>query len=210
MQLPLKKLLSISSAPIVAQTPSGEFLDSWGRLGVELGELLNEVNGFYAYESALLVRPMQNQSAPLGVVDWNAHNLWKVNYAEGLGKTLFFAEDIFGVQYCIRGDGICTFDPETGLFEAMRESLVEWSNDIMLNYNLRTGYALAHEWQTKNGILKPGIRLLPKIPFVCGGKYELDNLYPLDDVKGMLFRASIANQIRDLPDGSEIVIKPVQ
>ncbi|MGD9644213.1 MAG: hypothetical protein AB7U73_00785 [Pirellulales bacterium] len=40
---------------------------------------------------------------------------------------------------------------------------------------------------------------------VCvGGDYVLENLYALDDVKGMRFRASIANQIRDLPDGTKI------
>jgi hypothetical protein len=52
------------------------------------------------------------------------------------------------------------------------------------------------------------MRLLPKTPFVCGGKYQLDNLYSVEEVKGMQFRASIANQIRDLPDGSDVVLKP--
>ena len=54
--------------------------------------------------------------------------------------------------------------------------------------------------------MSPFPSLLPKIPFVFGGKYEIENLYPVDDLKGMLFRASIAKQIRGLPDGCQIVL----
>jgi hypothetical protein len=50
------------------------------------------------------------------------------------------------------------------------------------------------------------MRLVPKIPFVCGGRYEVNNLYPLNEVKGRQFRASIARQIRDLPDGSQVIL----
>jgi len=77
----------------------------------------------------------------------------------------------------------------------------------MADYPFRTGHPLARAWQAKNSPLRPGMRLLPKLLFVCGGQYEVENLYPLDDVQGMPFRASIANQIRDLPHGAEIVFK---
>jgi hypothetical protein len=43
----------------------------------------------------------------------------------------------------------------------------------------------------------------PTAGSACGGKYELENLYPLADLDGMHFRACVANQIRDLPDGAE-------
>jgi len=89
----------------------------------------------------------------------------------------------------------------------MSSSLGAWANEVMADYHFRTGYPLAHEWQMANAPLVRGMRLLPKVPFVCGGKYEAENLYSLTDVKGMSFRASIANQIRDLPDGAEIVLK---
>ena len=89
----------------------------------------------------------------------------------------------------------------------MSASLGAWANDMVADYQFRTGYPLAHDWQVANGILPAGVRLLPKIPFFCGGKYEVQNLYALADVKGMLLRASIAKQIRDLPDGAEIVFR---
>jgi hypothetical protein len=130
-----------------------------------------------------------------------------VDYAEDLSESLFFAEDVFGGQYCIRQGKVFTFDPETGVFEALSSTLGEWADEILSDYQFRTGYSLAHAWQSNNLKLRPGMRLLPKVPFVIGGKFEVENLYSIADAKGMAFRASIANQIRNLPDGAKIVFK---
>ena len=203
----ITKLLSIASDPIGDLAEGANALDKWGTLGKELAEMLTLKNGFYAYESALLVRPLCNDRAPLGILEWNSPKLWTAEYTENLGNALFFAEDVFGGQYCIRDDTLCTLDPETGQFEVMSTSIRAWAKEMMADYPLRTGYPVAHDWQMTNGVLSAGERLVPKIPFVCGGKYEIGNLHPLVDAKGMLFRASIANQIRDLPDGAEIIIK---
>lgn len=203
----IAKMLSLASEPIGDPLNEMGALSNWGILGKELAEMLRSKNGFYAYESALLVRPLRNAQAPFGLLEWNAPKLWKAEYVENLDAAFFFAEDVFGGQYCVREDMICTFDPETGIFEEISSSLGAWAEEVMADYHFRSGYPLAHEWQMANGALPLGVRLLPKIPFVCGGKFELENLYPITDIKGMLFRASIANQIRDLPDGAEIVLK---
>lgn len=208
MHQAISKLLSLASGPIVhlaGLEHAVEYVGNWGPLGQALATVLQQRNGFYAFESALLVRPLQHTGAPLGLLEWNSHDLWKGKYLEQLEDILFFAEDAFGGQFCIRGGKICTFDPETGLFEVMSPSLEAWAGDLLADRDFRTGYPLAHAWQVQTAPLLPGTRLLPKIPFCCGGKFEVENLYPLEEVKGMLFRASIANQIRDLPDGAEIV-----
>jgi hypothetical protein len=202
----IAKLLSIASESIADSVNEASALDRWGTRGKELVAMLEKRNGFYAYESALLIRPLRNDEFPLGLLEWNATNLWKGEYKDSLDDVLCFAEDVFGAQYCICGSNICTLDPETGLVEEMSPSLDAWANEVMADFEFRSGYPLAHAWQIAKGPLIPGTRLLPKIPFVCGGKYELENLYAQNDVNGMLFRASIANQIRDLPDGSEISI----
>lgn len=203
----ISKFLSIASESIASPIGAPDFLTRWGTLGHELAEMLKSKNGFYAYESALLVRPLNNACPPLGLQEWNAYDLWKMNYTENFSEVLFFAEDVFGGQYCINQNKICTFDPETAAFEAMSSSLGEWASDVMADYQFRTGFPLAHAWQIKNSPLLPGNRLLPKIPFVCGGKYDVENLYSITDVKGMLFRASLANQVRGLPDGAKIIFK---
>jgi hypothetical protein len=203
------KLLSISSCPLGDASEAGDFLDTWGRLGQELAEMYGARNGFYTFESALLVRPLQRDSAPLGLQEWNAPGLWKGDYTEPFADVLFFAEDLFGGQYCIRGDQVSDFEPETGCFKTSWPSLGAWAEEILSNFNFQTGYPLAHDWQIERGPLAPGVRLLPKIPFFCGGKYELTNLYAIEDVKGMLYRASVANQIRNVPDGSRIRFRVV-
>ena len=200
------KLLSFANASISAPEDDRKVFEVWGRLGLELAELLQRKNGFYAYESALLVRPSRNMGAPLGLCEWNAPALWGGSYARKI-DALFFAEDIFGVQFCIHDDAVSTFDPETGAFDELGQSIAEWTREVIENRDLRTGYPLAHEWQARNGALAPGERLLPKSPFVLGGKYEVENLCRSNDIKGMLFRASIANQIQNLPDGSQVILR---
>jgi hypothetical protein len=207
----IAKLASIGGDPIanpVTGARALQYLRKWGACGRDLAQLLEQKNGFYAYESSLLVRPLEHAVAPLGLVEWNSERLWKDKYAEDLPKVLFFAEDIFGCQFCFRRDSIiCTFDPETGAIEEMTSSLTDWAKEILAEYDFRTGYPLAHAWQMENSPLPRGIRLLPKRPFVLGGKFEVENLYSLNEVEGMLFRSSISNQIRNLPEGSQVVIR---
>jgi hypothetical protein len=164
-------------------------------VGEELASMLGQRDGFCAYESALLVHPVRR----------NAPKLWKEKYVTDHDNVLFFAEeDAFGCQFCLHNEKVWTFDPETGALEEMSPSLGLWARSVTEDCEYRTGFPLAHAWQLQNGPLLNGTRLLPKVPFVLGGKFEMENLYQDEDVKGMLFRASIANQIRDVPDGSEI------
>jgi hypothetical protein len=209
MEQSLRNLIKISGdsvGPTLFPAQTAALRKSWEQVGAELAELLSLTNGFWAYESALLVRPLRNAAAPVGIEEWNDPALWKSSYGGGLSNVLCFAEDAFGVQYCLRNGAVCTFDPETGLFEDVAPTLAGWAELVVQDADFRTGYPLAHDWQTRNGPLHPGKRLLPKVPFVLGGKFEIDNLYECIDVDGMLFRASIANQIRDLPDGAQIVL----
>jgi hypothetical protein len=174
---------------------------------LDLEEVLRIKDGFYAFDSALLVRPYINAQKPRGVVEWNNTNLWKREYDEGLNQALFFAEDVFGGQFCIYQGRVHAFDPETGVFELIGDCLDDWASSILSDTNFRTGHSLARAWQSKYGSLPLGTRLAPKLPFILGGRYEIDNLAPVDEVEAVGFRLSIAKQIRDLPDGSKVILK---
>ena len=206
MDVSVSKLLSIASPPICAPEDCKDILRKYGELGEQLCQVLMARNGFFAFESALLVRPLRSSNNPLGICEWNAFDRWKKSYTAEV-NAFCFAEDIFGIQFCVSDDAICTFDPETGAIDYLCHSIAEWARMVIQDPNLRTGYPLAHAWQLMRGPLRPGERLLPKVPFVLGGKFELENLYSLTDIDGMSFRASIANQIRDLPDGSQVILK---
>lgn len=187
-----------------------EILELAGELGNELEDLLNVKNGFFAFESALRVFPSLTSENSIGLVDWNADSLWRKDYSGFTDGALFFAEDIFGGQFCIKNNVICSFDPETGAFEEMASNFESWVQELLSDYNVWTGYSLAHEWQEAYGSLPNDMRLMPKVPFVCGGAFELDNLSAIKAVSGMRTRANLACQIANLPDGAQIEFKIIE
>ena len=202
----IEKLLSISSdAFSLGQVNiAPDLLLAAGKLGRELKELLNNKNGFFCFESSLRVFSTNETKFSHNLSEWNDLSLWKNEYAGLADACLFFAEDIFGGQFCIRNNSIYAFDPETGELEEMSHSFEEWANEILSDYNVWTGYPLAHEWQKKHGSLPHNQRLMPKTPFVCGGQFELDNLFSINSVSSMKSRANLARQIIDMPDGAKI------
>jgi hypothetical protein len=175
-----------------------------GSLAFDLLGMLQQRNGFYALESALHVFPSHSSQQEIGLIDWNDNALWRSAYKGLADGCIFFAEDVFGGQFCIKSSKVHTFDPETGILEYLADDIEGWARAIVSDYEVLTGYPLAHQWQEKNGRLPAKKRLLPKLPFVAGGGFVLDNLYLADAVEGMRFRADIANQIKDLPDGAQI------
>src|SRR5258708_2436810 len=131
----LSKLLRISSEATAALKPDtaqmAGFLQQWRTVGKKLQRLLPGRNGFWSYESSLLVRPFASTVPPLGVLEWNEKQLWKGCYTCDLDHTLFFSEDAFGCQYCLADDKVKLFDPETGQLENVADSLDGWAQVVI-------------------------------------------------------------------------------
>ena len=202
----LEKLLSIASSSLSddAAALNEQLRGLAGSIADDLLKMLRKRNGYYAFESALHVFPSHLNKKEIGLDRWNDKALWCNEFKGMADGCLFFAEDVFGGQFCIKDEKICTFDPETAALAYLAEGIEGWAAAIINDYEVLTGYPLAHQWQVQYGQLPPKKRLLPKIPFVVGGAFRLDNLYLADTVEGMKFRAVIACQIKDLPDGAEI------
>ena len=177
-------------------------------LPAPLASLLSMCNGFYVFESALHVFPSAATSTERAVTEWNAPGVWRDAYLDLESSWWFFAEDIFGGQFAL-GDGVCTFDPETGAMSPIADDIEGWAGAVLDGYDVMTGFPLAHEWQVRNGSLRPGRRLVPKVPFVLGGEFSVDNLYDGDSVEAMRYRGQLASQIRDLPDGATVTLRIV-
>lgn len=169
--------------------------------------MLQEKNGFYAFESALHVFPLM-PDANSGLEAWNSASLWRNAYEDLSEGLLFFAEDILQDQFCLsrKQDGVYRFHAETGLSVLTAESIEEWARRVLDNYSTETGWPLLHEWQNKNGPLPQGKRLIPKTPFFLGGEYKLENLWAGDSLEGMRFKADLAMQTRHLPEGSKVTL----
>ena len=176
-------------------------------VGPELFHLLEMKNGFYAFEQALHVLPLGSDvTSTMTLEEWNSETLWRSAYEDLAQNLFFFAEDVFGDQFCLSKMevGVLRFDAERGEASVMADSIEEWANSILTNYEVETGWPLAQEWQAQHGPLQLGTRLQPKIPFVYGGEYNLENLWAGDAVKGMLFKGEVALKVRNVPDGTPV------
>jgi len=199
----IDRLLEIASNSLGADvSPQLETIEF-----IELNDILSVRNGFFAYEGSLLFRPVDNVENLEGLIDWNSVSLWKGLYSNPeVDEHFFFAENIFGEQFSIKEGSIFQFYPETAEFEPFASSFGEWAKKIISEPDFITGHQIAHLWQSENGALKLGERLAPSLPFVLGGDYDLSNLKRTSDIDLIRFRAQLANQIQDLPDGAEIKI----
>jgi hypothetical protein len=202
------RLLAVGTDALTDAVPVGL---SGGRLLSELAEMLRARNGFYAFESALHVFASGDQRAAGDSLEaWNEPTTWRAGY-DGLAESfLFFAEDVFGSQFAIRNERVYVFDPETGSAEPMASSVEDWADQLLSDYEMLTGFPLAHRWQQANGPIPAGQRLVPKIPFVLGGDFEISNVYLVDAREGMRTRSELAVQIRDLPDGAQVQYRVVE
>ena len=203
----LDRLLSISSPSIEAvllhSLPSG--MDrALGARGRELTDLLRRRNGFYAFEGALHVFPTHASSGSVELVRWNESQGWRRPYGAAIAECVFFAQDIFAHQFCIDADAVWSFDPESGTKQRLGDSVDDWARAVLEDYNVLTGYPIAHQWQSIHGALPLGARLAPKTPFILGGEFSVDNLFALDAAKCMEYLAEIYNQTKHLPSGSVV------
>lgn len=201
-----KKLVEIGSQPLGFEEFGGDLtaLQARGGTYLELANILRQKDGFYAFESALHFRPWRTSSNSVGIVEWNSEAGWRSEYGELAIGCLFFAEDLFAGQFCLKDGEVWQFDPETGDLKRLGTTLEDWARSVMQDYKFLTGQPLANEWQRLNGSLPFGARLVPKVPFVLGGEFSVSNLTLMDAERGMRVRGNLARQLHSLPDGAQI------
>lgn len=125
---------------------------------------------------------------------------------ESLFKGLFaFGQDIFGNQFCFESGttNIVFFGIDDGDKKMMSGSFKEWLTIMENDSDYYTGYPYLHRWKSSYQ-LRDGERLCPKIPFIIGGEYGIENFYTSGFPDYIRVNSSIAKQIFDLPDGQEI------
>jgi hypothetical protein len=200
----LQKLLSIASEPL-SSLPATELNSQ--ELPPQLKALLDSRNGFAALESALVVFPTRTAMRVPGIHDWNNLEGWRCHYRDVLAaEYCCFAQDVFGLQFAIAKSEVIRFNPESGDVSPYANSIEEWAKRLLENYEDDTAWPLAHDWQLLNGVLPPHMRLLPKLPFVLGGEYEVDNLIAVECHRAMEYWGKLYDAIRNVPDGQRVSI----
>src|SRR5262250_635079 len=102
-ELGIGRLLRISTPVSTVAATKDELsrLDSLGSLGQEIAEVIQLTNGFYALETALHFFPASS-SGEHTVFGWNEEGLWRSAFGEKTRGLFFFAENVFGEQFCVR------------------------------------------------------------------------------------------------------------
>jgi hypothetical protein len=204
----IELLVSRAGPPLSSgRVPSTDF---WlGDIGKELAALLCDRNGFFGFLSALHVFPLSEAADCVGydLKSWNEPDLWRGSYPSDDPSLLMFAEDVFGFQFGISNVGVVSFDSETGETTLVATTLEDWARSILNDSEILTGWPLAKDWQERFGPLDAKQRLIPRIPFVLGGEFNIENLAAMDAVEAMRFRGDLAGQMKDAPDGTKVAIK---
>ncbi len=208
MTTSIAKLAALSGGPLGPDTSKVETKtsSSFGpNIPAYLDDLLGHCNGFYCFFSALHVFPLGVSTVSYDVGTWNSVALWRTEFLNLIPPKLFcFAEDIFGGQFCFFEDKIVFFDPEVATITPIASNLEEWAAIVLADPDTYSGFPFAEEWQKVFGVLPNRSRLVPKIPFVCGGEYSINNFAVMESSLGMRSRANVALQLLDCADGTKV------
>lgn len=119
-----------------------------------------------------------------------------------------FGEDVFGNQFVFYSKGIGLFMLETAEIEYISANFRSFLEKVFIvDRDYYSGESLVKQLIKNERKLDFHERLNPKIPFVLGGEFKLDNLYRMTYKEITEYNSSIAIQIKNLPDGEEIQIK---
>ncbi len=123
-----------------------------------------------------------------------------------------FAADLFGDFWIVLSDcSVRKVITETVSVDRDEDhrSLDEWADAVMTDPDVEVGEKFAYVWMQEHGPIPAGKRLTGKVPFVMGGEYSFENLYAIDFAELMAVRLHVGLSIRDLPDGSRVLIDTV-
>jgi hypothetical protein len=118
-----------------------------------------------------------------------------------------FACDIYGDLWVKRADGTVR-KISTESFVAVEDygSLESWAATIVADSDYELGWSMLSAWESTNGNIKVGERLAPKIPFVFGGEYSVENLYAMPLTEILKFRRHLATQTANIQNGTKVWI----
>src|SRR5262249_32132002 len=89
----------------------------------------------YAFEGALHVLSVGGNGQEHGIIQWNSLELWRTEYADMAEGCLFFAEDVFGNEFCLRDGRVFTLNAEIGQLEMIADTMDAWAGESLTIMN---------------------------------------------------------------------------
>jgi hypothetical protein len=172
-------------------------------------ELLRSVNGYVAYHGGLHVRgaclqPTWHSLRYNWLGDGAIHKLYPAMTPDDIP----FAEDALGDQFIVRGGIVHRLSAETGELTSLGVDLPDFDAKVQAD---PVEFLQLHpllQIRSEGRELEPGQLLSVIPPFVlnCDGERSFK---PVDGREHLEWLAGFARQIRDLPDGGQVILKPV-
>jgi len=175
------------------------------RLPSNLAGLLRQVNGFIQFHGGLHVRGACREPTWHSLRDaWDGKFAFHRLYSAVRSDDIPFAEDCMGDQFLLRDRRICTLCAETGEIESLGLGLREFFDAVAEDPVEFLSMHPLPQYQQDGGNLQPG-QLLSGFPPFCIKESENGvALRAVDAEDRRRFLASLANKLRDVPDGEKV------
>lgn len=184
-----------------------ELLD---QLPPELAALLLRTNGLVAFGGGLHIRgacrepPWHSLRAA-----WLGSECFALRYPAIQPTDIPFAEDALGDQFLLRDAVVHRLAAETGDVESLGVGLTEFLENAQRAPVECLGLEPLVAFEQSGGRLEPGQLLSVYPPYVAAHEGER-SMRAIPAIDRLGFLASLAKQIRDLPDGAQLQIKVIE
>jgi SMI1/KNR4 family protein SUKH-1 len=165
--------------------------------------IIESKNGGFFYSQALHIYGYSNVHKFNDIAYINS--LLQGEFGGLFNDLISFGQDLFGNQFCfdIAKNNIVFFDSETGERGVIASDYVDWIKILGERLEYFTGINVLASWLLINQLLF-NQRLCPKIPFVLGGEFKVDNLYAGQFPDFISAYANIAKQVKALAEGTKV------
>lgn len=188
---------------------------SWGEKAIKTNSLnitdadylafMDKVNGGFFFGRSLLLYPFLNANEYPCIFYIN--QILTTLYGPLVKGLISFAQDVFGNQFCFdtANKHVVLFTIEDAGKTIMADSFNGWLDVLASDVDFYTGRPYAAKWLSANHLAINQV-ICPKIPFVIGGDYKIDNFYAASFPDFLAFYADFAKQISQLPNGTKVSI----
>jgi hypothetical protein len=191
----------------------GELTDlvSFARLPSYLQTFLREQNGVVAYFGGLHIRGCVSEPSWHSLSEvWQGANAFWRTYDTVVETDIPFAQDCVGNQFLLRGDAVLFLDTETGELADLEVDFKHFLFGAEKFPLDALGMEPLRAFQQRGGVLQPG-QLLSLFPPMCiETAQQKPRVQPQTVAARLAWLADLYRQIKNLPDGQHLQLKPLQ
>lgn len=190
---------------IIYQGPLVDDPETFARLLPAHAALLQQLNGFVAYAGGLHLRGAVREPLWHSLrAAWEGATALHVLYPTVLPTDVPFAEDALGDQFLLRDEVVFRLNGETGDVQSLDVGLSSFLEHASGDPREYLNLAPLEQFWADGGRLLPGQLLSAYPPFVAAESAAGVSLRAVPAADRLAFLASLAHQLREVPDGAKI------